>query len=149
MATLNYMTENAKTVEHLTEALSKAKRKIAKLRGKLGRARESLRGCRTEWSLPVVLSNEQTLPVPRLEIVWTTDANYPEQIADYRMVYRSWGSVLGVALGRITMAGYPGDLIREGNVRAPFRVNIDAEADALRLPAYCICGNVITCVRLP
>jgi hypothetical protein len=135
-----------KTIAHLTEALTKKKKKIAKLKARIAVLEEQQRGSRAAWSLPVQLPDEQTLPVPRLELVWTIDNECPEQVANYRLVHRIYGKIVGVALHRGSRYGYSDALVRDGKVQCLIRVPIAQDAAALNLPAYLICGDTVTSV---
>lgn len=147
------MGTEAKTIEQrLAEQLNEKDREIRELTIKIEDLEQSLRGADSQWTLHVRLPKEQTLPLPRLELVWEPDGyvgqEWYERVAKYRLVYRAfWGDVLAIPLGETRVKGGYGTEppIRAGKIEMPFRdgAHICHDMAALRLPGFLVCGDVV------
>ena len=143
------MAEKRTAIERLEETLNQKDEEIETLRALNSELEQQVRESEAGWSLPVKLSGAQTLPVPRLEIVYVQDD--PESWASwrtlYRLVYRHLlGHCVAIPLGETAIRG-GGDAppIRSGKIDLPFRdgAHIRTEARTLRLPAFAVCGDVV------
>lgn len=150
------MSEKLTAVERLEEMLNERDARIEELEGRI----EELEGrigdwedSRDEdawfWTRHEKVDDKDGLPVPRLEIRWTPlGRGRYNWLASYNLAYRHLlGHVMSVPLGATRQSG--GDErgpVREGKVETPFRdgVHIMHDAWALKLPAYAVCGDVVT-----
>lgn len=148
-----------KTIEdRLNEQLAAKDQEIERLRGKIEKLEQDLRGAESGWTIHEKLPAEQTLPVPRLEMVALPngyDGNeWYETIFKYRLVFKAlWGDVLAIPLGETSRKGGSGrrPIYEEGSpyagrVDMPFRdgAHICHDMGVLKLPGFAICEDVVT-----
>lgn len=145
--------EKLTAVQRLEELLNERDERIAELEAKLDEEEEERDDRAWMWTKHSKSEEKESLPVPRLEIRWTPEGRFPgyNWLASYNLVYQHLlGHVMVVPLGSTKQGG--GDArgpVRDGKVETPFRdgVHIMHDAWALRLPAYAICGGVVTKVE--
>ena len=136
-------------IERLEALLNEKDEEIEKEEARADAAEERLAGIRGGWMVHVTLPAEQSLPVPRLEVVYDNDGDetWREYVVIYRLVYRHFlGHCVGVPLGKTTIRGGVGRApIFDGKVDLPFRdgQHIRSDARHLSLPAFAICGAVV------
>ena len=146
------------TVEdRLNEQLNQKEQEIAKLNQQIEDLQCKLRGIKSGWMAHETLDKEQTLPVPRLEIVWFPmggdDREWSSRHALYRLVYESfWGDVIGVPLGSTSVnGGCRGErpVYRETEntfrIEMPFRdgAHICHDMEKLKLRGFLICEELV------
>ena len=108
-----------------------------------------MEGSAEGWSLPRKLPAEQTLPVPRLELVFEAEeeGRWYQKTIRYQMVYRHHlGHCVGVALGHTRSCGgdgAPPDITQSYNLPLRDGMHIVNEAKQLRLPAFAVCGDKV------
>lgn len=135
-------------IERLEDLLNKRDEEIADLRTKIRKQEDEDDEEAWLWTRHTESKEAEGLPVPRLEIRWTTlGRGMWNWLASYNFVYRHFlGQVIVVPLGRTRVgAGCERTPVTGGQVDLPYRegVHIRHDAWALRLPAYAICGNVV------
>lgn len=150
----------AKTPEqHLAEQLDAKDETIAELEEQIEELTNDLKVAENGWLAHEVLSREQMLPVPRLEIEVigagrSDDMKWYTREYRYRMVYRAtWGDVLGILLGHTTsQGGGPGQerpIYKEGpHAGKPYMPHRDGahicnDMAQLKLPGFLICEEVV------
>ena len=139
------MAEDMTALQHLEALLNERNRRIEELEDKLAEAERRLQQEDPYWSLPVQLPEEQTLPVPRLEMVveWDEERSH-ETLFTYRLVYRHLlGHCVGLILGFTPRYGCNGPPIRKGKIDMPMRDgrHIERDARTLNLPAFAVYGG--------
>lgn len=144
------MSEKMTAIKRLEEALNQKDEEIEALHEENRALEQKVSGAEGGWALPVKLPSEQTLPVPRLEMVYEQidPGSWWEVRTLYRLVYRHLlGHCVAVPLGETTIRGGSGEgpPIRNGKIDLPFRdgAHIRCEARTLRLPAFAVCGDVV------
>lgn len=150
--------EEMKTIEErLNEQLHQKDREIRKLEARIEELERDVRSADAGWTIHAKLDTEQTLPVPRLEIIVEangyTDNPWYERIYTYRLIYKAlWGDVIAIPIGRTTSQGGDGrrpvftDGPYAGKVQMPFRdgAQICHDMQALKLPGFLVCEDVVT-----
>lgn len=145
--------ESPKTIEQLlADQINEKDCEIRKLHQRIEEMEKDLRGADSGWTLHQTLERQQTLPVPRLELVWEPDgyegAEWYERVAKYRLVYRAfWDDVLAIPLGETHVKGGSGKQppIHDGKIEMLFRdgAHICHDMAILRLPGFLICGDLV------
>jgi len=130
--------------ERLAEQLDAKDEEIAALDRKIDDLETQLRCCATAWSMPEKIDDDASLPLPRLEMVWTQRDEW-ETVVKYRLVRKHLlGHVETCPLGMTTISG--GNGIHRDDAGAPslpYRDGSHATHDSahLGLPLYLIVGN--------
>lgn len=150
-----------RTAERLCELLDQKDAEVDELADKLRRAENIIEGDGLAWARHIELPAEQTLPVPRLEMVYEPSARvgWAEYKVRYRMVYRHLlGHCVAVPMGETKISGghsarapidrEPGRDWADGariRIDLPFRDGVHMRHDArhLNLPAFAIVGDVV------
>ncbi len=138
-------------IDRLTELLDQKDSQIEALEEELRKAKNEIEQAEDGWRALVSLPTEQTLPVPRLELVLTRQSEFV-CVWHYRLVYRHFAEgVLAVPLGRTTIQGgradriYPADHPNGfgGKLVLPHRdgAHICADMAHLQLPGFAVFGN--------
>ncbi len=140
------MAETQTAIERLEGLLNERDAEIERMREEVQAAERTVAQSEAGWSLPVRFPDEQTLPVPRLQMTFETDDDrWYEWTVSYRLVHRHFlGHVIGVALGSTTVrGGNGGPPIRDGKLDLPFRdgVHMGHDARSLGLRAFAVCGD--------
>ncbi len=141
------------TIEYLTEQLNERDAEIEELTRAVDLLEQTLRGAKSNWTLHTRLSNEQTLPVPRLEIVFQPDEQegWGRYDAIYRLVYRhEQDFIIGVPLGRTTVESMRDEPpITNDRIDEPRRdsAHIRRDSISLGLPAYVVLGDRVEVVE--
>lgn len=97
---------------------------------------------------------DRGLPVPRLEMLWTDmSGTWSRMEALYVLVYRHWGTdkLMAVPMGLTRRDGGGGRPVTPSRgVDTPFRdgAHIRHDAAQLGLPAYAVCGDDVTEVKV-
>lgn len=133
-------------VERLEELLNERDERIAELE-----AEAEAKKLVEDWAwVRHTQPAETDLPVPRLEMRWTQRDQW-NWVARYGLVYRHFlGHLVHVPFGETTRNGSGArSPITEGKVDTPFRdgAHIACDAARLKLPAFAICGDVVTCIE--
>lgn len=135
----DWMTKTA--VQRLEILLNDKDHEIEKKDVRIEEFETTLRGVLTGWAVPVELPSDQSLPVPRLEMVFEELDSYNTRMV-YRMVYRHLlGHCIGVPLGATTRSGYGKyDPIDNTDMAMPFRdgAHLRNEARQFGWPAFVV-----------
>lgn len=143
------MSEKLTAIERLEEQLNEKDARIEELEEQVRALEGRVDQADAGWSLPEKLPAEQTLPVPRLEMVWQKDGgdSWYRRVAVYRLVYRHFlGHCMTLPLGRTTVEGGQADgepIDHDGKISLPFRdgTHIHHDAAHLKLPAFAVLGD--------
>lgn len=130
----------ATAADKLATLLEAAEEKIADLETQLEAIDDQVQW---SWTRHEELSKEQTLPVPRLEIVLDDVAAY-NRTWIYRMIYRHLlDHCVAVPLGRTTQSGGGTIAIENFESHVPFRDGVHIRSDAKQFgwPMYAVCGD--------
>lgn len=146
-----------KTIEErLNEQLNEKDREIDKLEAQIEQLKRDVRSADSGWTIHEKLDSEQTLPVPRLEILILPngykDNPWYERICKYRLIYKHFADdVLAIPIGETKVSG--GDGRRpvyvggphDGKPEMPHRdgAHICHDMAALKLPGFLICEDVV------
>lgn len=131
--------------ERLSAQLDEKDAEIEDLKVKIRRLEIEVRGSESGWSLPRDMTDDESLPVPRLELAYTA-REYGYDV-EYRLVYRHLlGKLIATPLGLTTCRGGSVEAAfrgYEGLPDLPFRDGAHAMHDAghLGLPLYVIAPN--------
>ena len=153
------MGSEKKTIEErLAEQLDAKDEEIAKLEDRLHELQNQLKTSENGWLAHEKLSQEQTLPVPRLEIeviaVGRSDEmRWYSREYKYRLVHKAfWGDIIGIPLGHTSSQGGNGQERpvytigpHAGKPHMPYRdgAHICHDMEALKLPGFLICEEVV------
>lgn len=145
--------EDQSAVEHLQDLLNIRNARIRELEEEKRTLENRIRGFKMGWMEHVELTEEQTLPVPRLEIlIWQDEEAYPTHGWRYRLVYKHWtDDIVAVPLGHTT-SSYPNlwpPRDRDGKLEPPRRdgFHIRCDANRLNLPAFIVAGDEVQVVE--
>jgi hypothetical protein len=136
-------------IERLEALLDEKDEEISKLSEKVEELETDLRGVRDGWARHTELPQEQTLPVPRLELSYSPEDpsdGWGSYVVLYRMVYRHFlGHCVSVPLGQTRISGrsYRDPPLRDGKLDFPHRdgAHIKADMVSLGFPGFAICGD--------
>lgn len=136
-------------IERLEEQLDAKDAEIRRLEDEIRETQDQLKSTESGWSLPEDLPKEQTLPVPRLEMLFFPHPDgWDECEMVYRLVYRHLlGHCVAVPFGSTTRKGgrarEPWDIRNPGKLDLPYRdgVHIRHDAFTLKLPAFAVFGE--------
>lgn len=146
------MSEKMSAVERLEEMLNARDAEIAELNEKLSECENQMDGDVWGWTRHSKSDEAIDLPVPRLEMRWEEmdgpDGGGFNWRCRYDLIYRHFlGHVMRVPLGMTRVGNHSGrPPVSGGVVETPFRdgSHIAHDAHCLRLPAFAICGDVVT-----
>lgn len=135
-------------IERLEELLNEKDDELEQLRDKLEYTEAALRGVRDGWTVHQDIDGPQTLPVPRLELVYEqSDRGWGEYTIKYRLVFRHFcGPFIGIPISHTKISGGPGaepPPISNGKIRLPRRDGMHIRHDArhFNLPAFAVLGD--------
>jgi hypothetical protein len=129
-------------VERLQELLDAKDEELEKLRRELENAKALLNHRGHVWRALQILSKEQTLPVPRLEIVVVSEED--RLIWEYHLVYRSLSQIVALPMERTIMMGPTAPAVSiEGRLHLPSYMGAFIYEDMvqLRLPGFAVFGE--------
>lgn len=148
--------EKLTALERLESLLNDRDNEIASLKGKLQKQDDLDDDEAWMWTKHEISDEFEKLPVPRLEIRWSSLGRGQlslshNWLASYNLVYRHLlGHVVRVPIGSTRTSGGNGSPpICNGKVETPFRdgVHIQHDAWTLKLPAFAICGDLVTLIE--
>jgi hypothetical protein len=148
------MNDSDKTtaIERLEGLLNEKDAEIENLSKQVEDLEERIRGIRSGWMEHKELPRTQTLPVPRLEMLYEPIHGWSDYETIYQLVYRHFlGHCVAIPLGRTSInssswknAEPPMDEL--GRPHLPFRdgAHIKSDAKHLNVPAFVILGDKVT-----
>ncbi len=133
-------------IERLEGLLDKKDAEIANLCEKLQEAEFRVEQAKSGWTMHITLEGEQTLPVPRLEMLYESENdNWFDFKVKHRLVYRHFlGHCEAIPLGETKSGGSRGDPpIYNDKIELPFRdgAHIAHNAAAMGFPAFAVLGD--------
>ncbi|MGK3995028.1 hypothetical protein [Sorangium sp. So ce1024] len=138
-------------IERLESLLNNKDEEIEGLESKIEDLEWKLRVAEGGWTAHEKLEAEQSLPVPRLELVYVPlgerkGYEWSRYEVLYRLVYRHLlGHAMAVPFSRTEISGGSGDgpPIRKGKLDLPFRdgAHICNDMGQLKLPGFAVCGE--------
>lgn len=136
----------APTIERFRELLDLKDEELIRVQHELDDAQALLFEREHAWRAEKTLPKEQTMPVPRLEMVLTAEPD--RLIWDYRLVRRRGGDVMALPLERTIILGpnrprYHRAVGICGKLELPLRTGASFYEDmiSLRLPGFAIFGD--------
>lgn len=142
------MEENKITaVERLEGLLDKKDSELSEKSERIDELEGHLEHVKGGWTLHLKLPREQTLPVPRLEVVFEPrgwkDHEWCDYVALYRMVYRHFlGHCVAIPIESTKVQRSLNEipLGPNGKIELPFRMGAHVAHDAahLKLPAFAV-----------
>lgn len=136
-------------IERLETLLDEKDEEIEQLTAERDSIQRQLEYLPGGWRQEIELPKEQTLPVPRLELVLTQEDKFT-RVWSYRIVRRHFtGEVLATPIGSITSRGGGSDSPYytsgefAGKLRLPMRegAHICHDMAHLNLPGFAVCGD--------
>lgn len=136
----------------LQELLDIRDEEIRKLERETERLQRELDGSLDGWNTHEILTDPQTLPVPRLELVWTPlgeqeSHKWYNRAYQYRLVRATSAGIVAVPLGSGILHGGagPSPPVYSGKFELPPRLGHDfiQDMDKLNLPGFILCEGQI------
>jgi len=133
------MAEFETTIRVLEERIEELTRELEETTDKLTEARHVIAGSENGWRSPVDVQDDESLPIPRLEMVFepSPTKGWRQHVAMYRLVIRHLrGNLQAIPLGSTRVSGGDGSL--PGMEDLPMRdgAHIHHDTEHLRLPAF-------------
>ena len=132
-------------VEKLEALLDSRESEVEGLKQKL---REYEHAEAWRWTRHRQVTNDEGLPIPRLEIRWIQQAEYV-WVALYCLVYRHYlGQVMAVPIGETILSGLAAYPLDGDIVQLPTRdgVNIKCDSRTMGLPAFVVCKGKVNSI---